>query len=311
MGDYLDSTGRDDALTGGVRLIPIDTPKVLPGLDQARRQRPRLAAAPARRPGRHPRVLRGARQLPAGGRHRVLLLRPARLALQRPAGRARRCGSSRASSTRSSRCGRRSGSTGRLLPAGHSWGGMLAIEYALRNQQHLKGLIDLQHDGQHPGVQRVRPRRADADDGPGRARRDQAARGRRRHRNPRYMELLCEHHYVHHVLRMPADEWPDPVVARLRAHQPGHLRPDAGPERARASGKLARLGSHRRPGRIDVPDAGHRRRARHDGPRPHGMDGRALPQGPHHHSPTAAIWRSSTTPTPTSAAWWRSCTASE
>jgi proline iminopeptidase len=29
--------------------------------------------------------------------------------------------------------------------------------------------------------------------------------------NPRYMELLVPHHYEHHVLRMPADEWPDPV----------------------------------------------------------------------------------------------------
>jgi proline iminopeptidase len=29
--------------------------------------------------------------------------------------------------------------------------------------------------------------------------------------NPRYMELLVEQHYVHHVLRMPADDWPDPV----------------------------------------------------------------------------------------------------
>ena len=29
--------------------------------------------------------------------------------------------------------------------------------------------------------------------------------------NPRFMELLMEHHYVHHVLRMPAAEWPDPA----------------------------------------------------------------------------------------------------
>jgi proline iminopeptidase len=29
--------------------------------------------------------------------------------------------------------------------------------------------------------------------------------------NPRYMELLMEHHYVHHVLRMPPEDWPDPV----------------------------------------------------------------------------------------------------
>ena len=32
--------------------------------------------------------------------------------------------------------------------------------------------------------------------------------------NPRYMELLMEHHYVHHVLRMPAGEWPDPGQSR-------------------------------------------------------------------------------------------------
>src|SRR5262249_57497655 len=29
--------------------------------------------------------------------------------------------------------------------------------------------------------------------------------------NPRYMELLAEQHYVHHVLRMPTADWPDPV----------------------------------------------------------------------------------------------------
>lgn len=29
--------------------------------------------------------------------------------------------------------------------------------------------------------------------------------------DPRYMELLYEHHYVEHVLRLPLDQWPDPV----------------------------------------------------------------------------------------------------
>jgi proline iminopeptidase len=32
--------------------------------------------------------------------------------------------------------------------------------------------------------------------------------------NPRYMELLGEHHYPFHVLRKPADEWPE-VVGRV------------------------------------------------------------------------------------------------
>jgi len=29
--------------------------------------------------------------------------------------------------------------------------------------------------------------------------------------NPRYMELLIPRHYVHHVLRRPYDQWPDPL----------------------------------------------------------------------------------------------------
>jgi proline iminopeptidase len=29
--------------------------------------------------------------------------------------------------------------------------------------------------------------------------------------NPRYLELLLEQHYVHHVLRMPVADWPDPA----------------------------------------------------------------------------------------------------
>jgi proline iminopeptidase len=29
--------------------------------------------------------------------------------------------------------------------------------------------------------------------------------------NPRYMELLTEQHYIHHVLRMPPADWRDPV----------------------------------------------------------------------------------------------------
>ena len=28
--------------------------------------------------------------------------------------------------------------------------------------------------------------------------------------NPRYMELLLQHHYVDHVLRLPAEAWPEP-----------------------------------------------------------------------------------------------------
>ena len=63
----------------------------------------------------------------------------------------RTCGCCRGSSTRSSRSARRSASgPDNFYLYGHSWGGLLAIEYALKYQQHLKGLVDLEHDGEHP-----------------------------------------------------------------------------------------------------------------------------------------------------------------
>ena len=50
---------------------------------------------------------------------------------------------------------------------GHSWGGILAIEYALHHQEHLRGPGHLQHDVERPGLQRLRRAGTDAADGPG------------------------------------------------------------------------------------------------------------------------------------------------
>ena len=47
--------------------------------------------------------------------------------------------------------------------------------------------------------------------------------------NPRYMELLVEQHYVHHVLRMPAAEWPDPVNRAFTHMNPSIYVPLQGP----------------------------------------------------------------------------------
>src|SRR6516164_10445068 len=100
---------------------------------------------------------------------------------------------------------------------GHSWGGILAIEYALRHQQHLRGLVISCMMSSVPAYnayaeQVLMPAM------------DQAALAEIKSleasgdtENPRYMELLNEQHYVHHVLRMPVADWPDPVV-RAFAH---------------------------------------------------------------------------------------------
>src|SRR5580704_9284423 len=81
--------------------------------------------------------------------------------------------------------------------------------------------------------------------------------------HPRYMELLIEQHYVHHVLRMPPDEWPDPVQRGF-----AHINP-------------AIYVSMQGPSELGISaDAGDRRAARHDGPRAHADDGRAAAEGP-------------------------------
>ena len=101
--------------------------------------------------------------------------------------------------------------SGNFVLYGQSWGGILAIEYALRYQQHLRGLVISNMMASVPAYnayaeQVLMPKM------------DQAALAEIKEleakgdiENPRYEELLIEQHYVHHVLRMPAADWPDPV----------------------------------------------------------------------------------------------------
>src|SRR6476661_9337764 len=82
---------------------------------------------------------------------------------------------------------------------GHSWGGILALEYALKYQQHLKGLIISNMMASIPAYNEY----AKAVLMPAM---DQTALAEIKrleavgeHENPRYMELLIPHHYVEHV----------------------------------------------------------------------------------------------------------------
>jgi proline iminopeptidase len=47
--------------------------------------------------------------------------------------------------------------------------------------------------------------------------------------NPRYIGLLNEHHYVHHVLRMPLEDWPNPVKRAFAGVNPAIYVPMQGP----------------------------------------------------------------------------------
>ena len=112
---------------------------------------------------------------------------------------------------------------------GQSWGGILAIEYALRYQQRLRGLVISKMMSSVPAYNSY----AEQVLMPGM---DQAALAEIKAleavgdtQNPRYMQLLYEQHYVHHVLRMPPDEWPDPVQRGFAHINPAIYVPMQGP----------------------------------------------------------------------------------
>jgi len=122
---------------------------------------------------------------------------------------------------------------------GHSWGGILAMEYALKYQQHLKGLIISNMMASCPAyddyAETVLAPAMDQDVLV-EIRRIEAAGD---YDNPRYMELLIPHHYEHHVLRMPVSEWPDPVNRTFKHLNAGVYVPMQGPSELGISGTLA------------------------------------------------------------------------
>lgn len=94
---------------------------------------------------------------------------------------------------------------------GHSWGGILATEYALKYQQNLKGLVI---SNMVPSVPEYN---AYANNvlGP-QLPKDvlstiRAFEAKGDYTNPQYLKLIEENYYPEHVLRMPSASWPNPV----------------------------------------------------------------------------------------------------
>jgi proline iminopeptidase len=71
--------------------------------------------------------------------------------------------------------------------------------------------------------------------------------------NPRYMELLLEQHYVHHVLRMPPEAWPDPVNRAFAHINQAIYVPMQGPSELGLRGKLIDWDRTADLGQIAVP----------------------------------------------------------
>jgi proline iminopeptidase len=118
---------------------------------------------------------------------------------------------------------------------GHSWGGLLAAEYALKYGRNLKGLvisnmmmsIPAYNNYAETVLMPAMDQKALAEI------RQLEAEGK--YEDPRYMALLLPNHYVHHVLRMPFEQWPEPVTRSIAHMNPKVYVPMQGP---------SELGSH-------------------------------------------------------------------
>ncbi|HEY8585989.1 MAG TPA: proline iminopeptidase-family hydrolase [Rhodanobacter sp.] len=121
---------------------------------------------------------------------------------------------------------------------GHSWGGILAIEYALKHQQHLKCLVISNMVDSIPAYNVYANTVLMPAMDQTRLAEVQKLEAEHRTDDPRYMEILGPMHYEQHVLRMPQSQWPEPVV-RSFGHMNEHIYSlMQGPSELGASGRL-------------------------------------------------------------------------
>lgn len=121
---------------------------------------------------------------------------------------------------------------------GQSWGGLLGIEYALRHQQHLKGLIVSNMMSSIPAYNEYAKTVLMPQMDPAVLKEVLAIEARGDYANPRYEELLIPNFYTKHFLRMPPEQWPDPVLRGFSHINKDIYVPMQGPSEMGASGKL-------------------------------------------------------------------------
>ena len=94
---------------------------------------------------------------------------------------------------------------------GHSWGGILAMQYALKYQQNMKGLIISNMMSSCPDYGKYAEDVLAKQMPPSVLAEVRAIEAKKDFENPRYMELLYPNFYEKHILRMPVASWPDPI----------------------------------------------------------------------------------------------------
>jgi proline iminopeptidase len=136
---------------------------------------------------------------------------------------------------------------------GNSWGGILAMEYAFKYQQNLKGLLICNMMASAPEYGRYADEVLAKQMDPKVLEEVRAIEAKKDFSNPRYMELLIPNYYEKHLCRFPASEWPDPVNRSFKHMNTTVYTIMQGPSEFGISGRLAKWDVKARLPEIIVP----------------------------------------------------------
>ena len=100
---------------------------------------------------------------------------------------------------------------------GHSWGGIVAMEYALKYQDQLKGLIISNMMASVTEYEKYAKEVLGPQLPPEVFKEIMELEAKEDFSNPRYTELVTQHYYTKHVLHLPFKEWPE-FVNRAFSH---------------------------------------------------------------------------------------------
>ncbi len=121
---------------------------------------------------------------------------------------------------------------------GHSWGGILAMQYALKYQQHLKGLVISNMMSSCPEYSKYANNVLAKQFDPVILDSIRQIEKNKDFQNPKYMELLLPNFYAKHICRIPLDQWPEPLNRSFAKMNHSLYTTMQGPSEFGISGKL-------------------------------------------------------------------------
>ena len=213
VSDYLDFSNRDDQFTGGIKMIPISTPK-----GEFKVWTKRVGNNPDMKVlllhggpgGTHEVFLCADGYLPAEGIEYIYYDQLGSYYSDQPSDTSLWTLDRFVEEVEQVRIALNLDKNNFYL-LGQSWGGILAMGYALKYQENLKGLIISNMMSSAPEYNQYAEEVLGPMLDPAILQEVKTIEANNDFSNPRYMEVLMDHYYPEHLLRLPIEQWPDAI----------------------------------------------------------------------------------------------------